>query len=89
MVNVSEHVCWHDVAVSGRNSSVDSWCLRSQEWCSGKIQDRQDATVTVSRGVEVPGTVDLAQFRIVKRPFSDRAPPAEKGAWKEGLSPFR
>eukprot|EP00959_Pyramimonas_sp_CCMP1952_P355929 7454050-Pyramimonas_sp.AAC.1 len=31
--------------------------LRSQEWCSGTIQDRQDATETVIRGVEVAGTV--------------------------------
>eukprot|EP00959_Pyramimonas_sp_CCMP1952_P347664 7282308-Pyramimonas_sp.AAC.1 len=41
----------------------------------GAIQDRQDAAVTVIRGVEVPG-MGFLQFRIFERWFSKGALPS-------------
>eukprot|EP00959_Pyramimonas_sp_CCMP1952_P329496 6898262-Pyramimonas_sp.AAC.1 len=49
MVSIPMVVFGHDVGRSGRNCY-----LKSQEWCSGTVQHRQDATVEVIRGV-VPG----------------------------------
>eukprot|EP00959_Pyramimonas_sp_CCMP1952_P232859 4866564-Pyramimonas_sp.AAC.1 len=31
--------------------------VKFQKWCSGMTQHRQDATVAMTRGVEVPGMV--------------------------------
>eukprot|EP00959_Pyramimonas_sp_CCMP1952_P195238 4082328-Pyramimonas_sp.AAC.1 len=56
MVNVPELVFSSDSGLSCRNSYVEPQC-RNQERYSGTIQDRQDATIKLIRGVGVPRTV--------------------------------
>eukprot|EP00959_Pyramimonas_sp_CCMP1952_P294537 6160858-Pyramimonas_sp.AAC.1 len=49
--------------------------LKSQEWGSGTIQGRQDATARLIRGVGIPRTM-LACFRVFRRLSSNEALPS-------------
>eukprot|EP00959_Pyramimonas_sp_CCMP1952_P033380 700636-Pyramimonas_sp.AAC.1 len=56
MVNVPETVCDTMSECHGAAGTL-ILCIENQERLSGTIEDRQDATVTVIRGVEIPGIV--------------------------------
>eukprot|EP00959_Pyramimonas_sp_CCMP1952_P383763 8042510-Pyramimonas_sp.AAC.1 len=56
MTSAPEIVFWKESGLCGRNKYVDS-LLKSQNWPSGTILDRQDAAVRLIRGVEIPRTM--------------------------------
>eukprot|EP00959_Pyramimonas_sp_CCMP1952_P221223 4624701-Pyramimonas_sp.AAC.1 len=52
ITNVPEMVLWTESGLCWCNNYVDLLCLKSYEWRSGNIQDRQDATVRLIRALE-------------------------------------
>eukprot|EP00959_Pyramimonas_sp_CCMP1952_P468932 9494077-Pyramimonas_sp.AAC.1 len=72
--------------------------LKSEEWRSGKIQDHQNATVRLIRGVGIPrtmswhgsgssnGCLPTKKFHQWKRTVVGAY---EEGAWREGLLQHR
>eukprot|EP00959_Pyramimonas_sp_CCMP1952_P194314 4063254-Pyramimonas_sp.AAC.1 len=55
MVNVLKIVCAEQCRTVGAKRLRRFTVLKSRGWCSGTIQGRQDATIRLIRGVEIPG----------------------------------